>query len=396
MQINTLDQFSASVFGEQQDNCADGCCGIEAEATPQKKKKKAARLTIEHARECYAAKGLVLLETVYINNRTLMRFWCPVGKHEHTACLDYIKTPGKGCGACRFHWTIDTVTAAFAAQELLLLDTVFINTTTPMWFWCWRGNHAHSCTSKDLVSKRTGTKCGRCRYPWTLETARDAFFAQGLLLLDTVFINTTTPMRFSCIAGNHTHKMTLGNLVNQQQGCGLCKPHKYTLAEASTIYWEHGYLLMETTYNNIGKPMRCWCMSGNHEHTVSLSMLVHQNSKCSWCPGKAFNRAAPTLLYYLEFRVSPQRTVYKIGVTNRTVEARYKGCKTPYSILWQGLYSTGDMALRVEGVVRHYYNALRCSDTPVQGLGNTELFDFNIIPTLTALAASLEEAQAEV
>jgi hypothetical protein len=100
------------------------------------------------------------------------------------------------------------------------------------------------------------------------------------------------------------------------------------------------------------------------------------------CPCRApsgYNPSLPSILYYLVFYPTPDRAVYKIGVTNRTVEKRYEWCHTPYEIIWVQQFEDGYRCKEIEQQIIEENKQYRCKDTPVHKLGNKELFDRDIM-----------------
>ena len=88
-------------------------------------------------------------------------------------------------------------------------------------------------------------------------------------------------------------------------------------------------------------------------------------------------------LYYLAFQVALDRTVYKIGITKNSVKSRYRGCNTPYKVLWVVTPEDAELSVRVlERAVVNRFRFERCEDAPVDGLANTELFDVDVLPTI--------------
>lgn len=86
-------------------------------------------------------------------------------------------------------------------------------------------------------------------------------------------------------------------------------------------------------------------------------------------------------LYYVAFKVSETRTVFKIGITGQTVQKRYSGCKTPFVPIWILYADDAEDVRSLERLVIDSFRFDRCEDTPVDGLGNSELFEVNVLPS---------------
>jgi hypothetical protein len=78
-------------------------------------------------------------------------------------------------------------------------------------------------------------------------------------------------------------------------------------------------------------------------------------SRCLNCtPSKdsGFDKTKPAILYFLSFTVDSE-PYFKIGITNRTVEARYSNEPYPFDIIWQLNFDKGIVALELE---KHFLN----------------------------------------
>lgn len=137
-------------------------------------------------------------------------------------------------------------------------------------------------------------------------------------------------------------------------------------------------------FNNIICPL-------GHEQKVRLESWIKSDEKsCIVCDGvketRKYKRTAerpsknrPTLLYYVKF-YSPYGILYKIGVTHKSVELRYKFEKTPYEPIWGQWFDGGTIAYREERALIRKYKEYRYFGDPVLNTGgNTELFVADVL-----------------
>jgi hypothetical protein len=115
------------------------------------------------------------------------------------------------------------------------------------------------------------------------------------------------------------------------------------------------------------------------EATMRWPHHYRGGAECRCSQNHGFDSTAPAILYYIAFHPAPDLVVYKIGVTNKTVEYRYKQTKTPYEVIWTRNFESGRECYEAEQRVVKQYAEFRCSDSPVDGLGNKELFDRDIL-----------------
>jgi len=101
-----------------------------------------------------------------------------------------------------------------------------------------------------------------------------------------------------------------------------------------------------------------------HQHTCGHTWKVRpshilRGSGCPKCTKHGFNPGKPAIAYLIHFYALG---IYKIGITNRSVEARFKSEPQPYEILMVRRFEKGEEALNIEREwldnLKHYlYNS---------------------------------------
>jgi hypothetical protein len=342
----------------------------------------------------FDAAGLDLLAVSYENTYTLLPYYCRAGQHEHSMTMNDLAS-GIKCGKCRY-WTIAEAQELFAAADFDLRETVYKTNVTPMLMWCRKGQHEHRMTLNSVLS---GNGCGKCKDHWTLDTARAAYAEQNLTLMAEEYVNVSTPMPYFCYVGMHIHEMSLASLIYGNAGCGAC--HFWTIEEARVLFNKAGMLLLVDVMPGRSVPLPFICRVCLRQHAASLDSII-AGSGCGLCRPGGFNPNFPGILYYVVFTLTSGRTVYKIGITKhdadklpeQAVYERYRKYKGSYSIVWTKLFKNGTQCYETEKTLVRYYRKLRCADKPVDGLSNNELYDFDVMPTIKAMQASLREAAA--
>jgi len=107
----------------------------------------------------------------------------------------------------------------------------------------------------------------------------------------------------------------------------------------------------------------------------------NQGHGCPLCADYGFNPDKPAILYYL---YDPQEDLYKIGITNRSVEERFgkSFCSNrAIAILEQIEYSNGMDAYLAEQEILEAFGYARCENPswPEEKGGKTEFFKWNIL-----------------
>lgn len=101
---------------------------------------------------------------------------------------------------------------------------------------------------------------------------------------------------------------------------------------------------------------------------------------CPSCMACGFNPNKPAYLYYLKVTTEDNRILYKIGITNRTVNERFNLTDlTKIEIVKQKLYENGQDAYDWEQKLLKLYKQYQYKGPNVLESGNTELFTEDII-----------------
>lgn len=128
-------------------------------------------------------------------------------------------------------------------------------------------------------------------------------------------------------------------------------------------------------------------MHGDFEQEATGHMA---GKGCPKCGKYGFQPNQPAILYYLEIN---DGKVYKIGVTNRTVNERFyvselKNIKSVFTINLK----TGSEALKLETAILRKFKSHKYTGEDLLSSGNTELFNKNIFENLTIYSIkSIEE-----
>lgn len=124
--------------------------------------------------------------------------------------------------------TLEEVRVEFSERGYILLEDVYVNSKTPMRYKCPR--HPDKELKICLNSLTSGAGCiycaGRSRY--TIEDVREEFKKRGYELLSRSYVNNKTPLEYRC--PNHPDKRLTINLNNllYGYGCSYCKAERQT------------------------------------------------------------------------------------------------------------------------------------------------------------------------
>ena len=115
--------------------------------------------------------------------------------------------------------------------------------------------------------------------------------------------------------------------------------------------------------------------------TFPQTPASHLNGRgCPSCSKNGFDVKLPAYLYYLKVTTNEGKELYKIGITNRTVETRFSLADLQkIEIVKQKLYGEGQEALDWETKLKRKYKEYRYQGPNILSSGNTELFTEDII-----------------
>lgn len=100
---------------------------------------------------------------------------------------------------------------------------------------------------------------------------------------------------------------------------------------------------------------------------------------CQQCAKHGFDPSKPAYLYYLKITTDDNRILYKIGITNRTVETRFSLTDlSKIEIVKQKLYENGQEAFDWELYFKRKYKQYQYQGPDILSSGNTELYTEDI------------------
>lgn len=101
---------------------------------------------------------------------------------------------------------------------------------------------------------------------------------------------------------------------------------------------------------------------------------------CPSCAKCGFDQTKPGILYYLKITTDDNQVLYKIGITNRTVNERFQlKDLAKIEIVKQKLYDNGAEALEWETKLKRLYKQYQYKGPDILSSGNSELFTEDII-----------------
>lgn len=208
------------------------------------------KLTYRYVKNYFIEQDCQLLETEYINNSTKMKYKCKCGNEAYIT-LGHFKR-GQTCMKCggTKKLTLEYVKKIFKEQDCELLENIYINSNTKMKYFCKCGNKS----SISFDNFRSGYRCMNCggNEKLTFEFVSNYFKEQNCKLLETKYINSNTKMKYLCECNNES-SITWDNF-KQGYRCIMCGYDKQELSKKlfKQYKFQSGEIRNIQGYENLG------------------------------------------------------------------------------------------------------------------------------------------------
>jgi len=309
----------------------------------------------------------------YKNAHAPIEFICPSGHRNRIRYSDFKK--GHRCASCGGTGKLSHKEVADRlAKEGYTLLTEYKNTAGRFEFICPAG-HRHSMAYSNFYS---GNRCALCAGRAVLpDTVQEAFDKEGYTLLTRYDRDkgNKSPLRYLCTK-NHMHVVSW-NSFSKGSRCPYCAKKKVMLSDVYADFTRAGFEVLGE-YKESGIKVKMRCPKGHICHISRDG--IKRGRGCGKCAERGFNPEKPGTLYYIAFNHPAHPTpLYKIGITNRTVQERFAPEPTPYRIIHTESYLFGFLAYEKEQRILAQHAAHKYTGANLLVSGNTELFTRDIL-----------------
>ena len=201
------------------------------------------------------------------------------------------------------------------------------------------------------------------------------------------YINTHTKTPHHCTGCNETWDVRPYNLL-KGHGCPTCavKSRASKLSKTTEQYIKDLHSVHGERYHLVGDYLGTMtkiphhCTSCDKTWGVSPDSLLHGKG-CPTCAEYGFDPNAPSICYYLRVSSPVYGKLYKIGITNKSVEKRfYNDDLQKITTIKTWDFKTGSDARDMEREILAKHSGDRYTGEPVlRSNGNTELFTRDIL-----------------
>lgn len=316
----------------------------------------------------------------YSDSKTKVSMICPKGHRLEITPKDF--KGGNGCAKCSGACSVQArENFEYAINERGWQkgeDYTYVNNSVKVSVVC---PYEHSCWIAPYKFK-SGSGCAICAGSCPQQAQKEfeqLIEARGYLKGPNYeYVSTSSKVFLICPSG-HLYKVAPCSFKDGD-GCMSCSKICPRKAEERLehLIKDRGYQKEEDyVYVNARTAISLICFEGHKFRATPTNLKSGQG--CPGCALHGFNQCIPATLYYIAFYPWPNRVVYKIGITNRSVKDRYRQCKTPYRILMEKQFESGLDCLNEETRLNRKHRKHRCKDAPVDTLGRKELFGIDVL-----------------
>jgi len=217
------------------------------------------KLTLKYVKQYFKDQGCELLEE-YINDKTKIKYKCNCGDINEIIFSKF--KGGQRCWKCRNkkignkkRFSYKYVYNYFKNNNCELLEEQYMNGSTKMRYKCKCGN----ASKIRFDNFRKGERCLKCggSEKYTYKYVYDYFKSQGCSLLDNIYINGKTPIKYRCVCGN-VSKMRFSHFKKGHR-CRLCFNRGFS---------KESQRLFNSIYEKTKRKKRTFFATLNHEFGI--------------------------------------------------------------------------------------------------------------------------------
>lgn len=217
-----------------------------------------------------------------------------------------------------------------------------------------------------------------------IEEANKVHKSKYKYILDQ-YKNTKTNITIVCSIHGEFEQTPANHLKGQ--GCPACGKLEQIKKQTFTtkIFIENATKIHGTKYdyskvNYLRAKSKVSIICPMHgEFLQSHDTHITQKQGCPGCAKHGFDPTKPGILYYLRITTDEGIVLYKIGITNRSVNERFRLTDlSKIEIVKQRVYTNGQEAYNKEQEILKKYSKYKYKGPNILESGNTELFTIDI------------------
>ena len=192
------------------------------------------------------------------------------------------------------------------------------------------------------------------------------------------YVNNISKVVIICSVHGSFWQAPVSHLQGQRcPGCAdKTKTQEQFINEAKSIH-NNKYDYSKVSYVNNNTKIMIMCQEHGEFKQIPYAHL--NGSGCPTCARYGFDKSKPAYLYYLKITTDNGQILYKIGITNRTVNERFNLTElSKIEIVKQINYSIGQYAYDEEQRILKQFKEFKYTGPAILETGNTELFTVDV------------------
>jgi G:T-mismatch repair DNA endonuclease (very short patch repair protein) len=258
------------------------------------------KVDINFIREELAKEDYVLLSDVYVNNRSKLKYKCSRGHIREFIWGNWLKgVRCRLCANEKLsndrRLDFDVVNISFIAEDYEILECNYVNARSVIKYKCSRG-HIFTTNWVNWYSGNRCPICSRDKIKLEYDAVKKAFESEDYVLLEDNYVNSRTKMRYRCPRGNE-HSMSW-NAWRQGRRCPCCRTNaKLTIDFVRQSFEKENYKLLDDVYINSNTKLKYECPRG-HIHSIRWNNWISGN-RCPKCNNTGTSRQEQEVIEFI-------------------------------------------------------------------------------------------------
>lgn len=254
--------------------------------------------------------------------------------------------------------------------------SVYVNSHTKVTIVCLIHGDFEQSPSNHINNSQGCSKCSK-KYSYTTEEfiiKANLIHNNKYLYEYAIYKNNRSLVLITCLEHGIFKQRPNEHLMGK--GCPICGIRRSSTSEfieRSALIHKERYVYNKVSYvNNYTKVIISCPQHGDFEQKPASHIQGHG---CPSCASHGFDPSKPGVLYYLKITTDDGQILYKIGVTNNSVNERFSLKElSKIEIIKQKLYEKGQDAYDIEQKLLKRYKHYQYIGPKILECGNTELF----------------------
>lgn len=285
--------------------------------------------TYEEVKQEFENRGYILISKEYINNKSKLKYICPI----HNEKIQYITydslRQGCGCYYCgierrnnKNRLDYSYVYNEFLKRDYQLLQENYNNANEKMEYVC--NKHPDFVQSITYANLQQGHGCKYCaietrsnKKKVKFNDVQKLFQKRGYILLSTQedYVNNKSLLEYRCVKHKDAIQKISYNSLWNGQGCYFCGKERVkqklrkNFHDVREVFKRNGYILLskEEEYENANSKLRYVCPKHPNEELYTTYSSIYNGEGCPLCKQSKGEKAISKILDELCIEYTKQK-----------------------------------------------------------------------------------------